>query len=163
MVIECKADTKYHESKNKDQYKDYAVDGALLYGSYLSKVFNVIAIGISGENEDVSKISTYLHPKNSSVYADLLDENDQKIQKILNWDRYIERAKFDPALAKTRHTDLMKFSRELHEYLRDYAKVTEAQKPLLVSGILLALWISFLKRDILHMKARIWRRKHFKR
>ena len=62
MVIECKADTKYHESKNKDQYKDYAVDGALLYGSYLSKVFNVIAIGISGENEDVSKISTYLHP-----------------------------------------------------------------------------------------------------
>ena len=44
MVIECKADTKYHESqgKNKDQYKDYAVDGALLYGSYLSKEFNVI-------------------------------------------------------------------------------------------------------------------------
>ena len=146
MVIECKADTKYHESKNKDQYKDYAVDGALLYGSYLSKVFNVIAIGISGENEDVSKISTYLHPKNSSVYADLLDENDQKIQKILNWDRYIERAKFDPALAKTRHTDLMKFSRELHEYLRDYAKVTEAQKPLLVSGILLALMDKFFEK-----------------
>ena len=32
MVIECKADTKYHESKNKDQYKDYAVDGALCTG-----------------------------------------------------------------------------------------------------------------------------------
>ena len=85
-------------------------------------------------------------PKNSSVYADLLDENDQKIQKILNWDRYIERAKFDPALAKTRHTDLMKFSRELHEYLRDYAKVTEAQKPLLVSGILLALMDKFFEK-----------------
>ena len=28
---------------------------------------------------------------------------------------------------------------KLHDYLRDYAKVTEAQKPLLVSGILLAL------------------------
>ena len=51
MIIECKADTKYHESKNRDLYKDYAVDGALLYGSHLSKEFNVIAIGISGENE----------------------------------------------------------------------------------------------------------------
>lgn len=139
MVIECKADTKYHESKNRDLYKDYAVDGALLYGSYLAKEFTVIAIGISGENENDLKVSTYLYPKNSSVCVDLFDENNQKIQNILNWDRYIERAKFDPILAKVRHSDLMKFSRELHEYLRDYAKVTEAQKPLLVSGILLAL------------------------
>ena len=139
MIIECKADTKYHESKNRDLYKDYAVDGALLYGSHLSKEFNVIAIGISGENEVDSKISTYLFPKNSSEYAYLLDENNQKIQKILNWDKYIERAKFDPILAKSRHSDLMRFSRELHDYMRDYAKITEAQKPLLVSGVLLAL------------------------
>ncbi|MCX6717747.1 MAG: N-6 DNA methylase [Candidatus Taylorbacteria bacterium] len=139
LVIECKADTKYHESKNKDLYKDYAVDGALLYGVNLARAFNVIVVGISGEDENNSKISTYLYPKNSSNYVDLLDENNQKIQKILNWDRYIERAKFDPALAKIRHSDLMKFSRELHDYMRDYAKITEAQKPLLVSGILLAL------------------------
>ena len=33
----------------------------------------------------------------------------------------------------------MRFSHELHDYMRDYAKITEAQKPLLVSGILLAL------------------------
>ncbi|MFZ1019995.1 MAG: N-6 DNA methylase [Minisyncoccia bacterium] len=138
MVIECKADIKYHESKNRYLYKDYAVDGALLYGSYLSKEFNVIAIGVSGENEIEAKISTFLYPKKSSAYVNLLDENNQKIQKILNWDRYVERAKFDPALAKTRHTDLMKFSRELHDYMRDYAKITEAQKPLLVSGILIA-------------------------
>ena len=57
----------------------------------------------------------------------------------MNWDKYIERAKFDPILAKSRHSDLMRFSRELHDYMRDYAKITEAQKPLLVSGVLLAL------------------------
>ena len=139
MVIECKADTKYHESKNRDLYRDYAVDGALLYGSYLSKEFNVIAIAISGEKEEDAKISTFLYAKKSSTCTDLLDENSQKIQKILNWDRYIDRAKFDPALAKSRHSDLMRFSRELHDYMRDYAKITEAQKPLLVSGVLLAL------------------------
>lgn len=139
IVIECKADTKYHESKNRDLYRDYAVDGALLYGSYLSKEFNVIAIGISGEEEKYVKISTFLYPKGSVNYVDLLDENKQMIRSILTWNRYIERAKFDPVLAKTRHSDLMKFSRELHDYMRDYAKITEAQKPLLVSGILLAL------------------------
>jgi len=139
IVIECKADTKYHESKNRDLYKDYAVDGALLYGSHLSKEFNVIAIGISGENEEDSKINTFLYAKRSSSYTNLLDENNQKIQKILNWGRYIDRAKFDPVLAKSRHSDLMRFSRELHDYMRDYAKITEAQKPLLVSGALLAL------------------------
>lgn len=139
IVIECKADTKYHESKNRDLYKDYAVDGVLLYGSYLSKEFDVIAIGISGENEGDAKISTFLFTKKSFSCIDLLDENNQKIKKILTWDRYIDRAKFDPVLAKSRHSDLMKFSRELHDYMRDYAKITEAQKPLLVSGILLAL------------------------
>ncbi len=139
IVIECKADTKFHESKNKDLWNDYAVDGALLYASHLSKGFTAVAIGISGEGEDNLKMSTYLYPKNSQTYTELRDENHQMIQKILNWDRYVDRVQFDPMLAKIRHTDLMKFSRELHEYLRDYAKVTEAQKPLLVSGILLAL------------------------
>jgi type I restriction-modification system DNA methylase subunit len=139
IIIECKADTKYHESKNRNLYRDYAVDGALLYGSYLSKEFNVIAVGISGENEEDAKISTFLYIKKSPRYVDLLDENNKKIQKILTWERYIDRAKFDPVLAKSRHSDLMRFSRELHDYMRDYAKVTEAQKPLLVSGVLLAL------------------------
>ncbi len=139
IVIECKADTKFHESKNKDLYKDYAVDGTLLYASNLSKGFTAVAIGISGESENDMKMSTYLYPKNASTYTELRDENNQMIQKILNWDRYVDRVQFDSVLAKIRHTDLMKFSRELHEYLRDYAKVTEAQKPLLVSGILLAL------------------------
>ena len=35
LVIECKADTKFHESPTHDQFKDYAVDGALLYANYL--------------------------------------------------------------------------------------------------------------------------------
>ena len=139
MVIECKADPKYHESKSRDLYRDYSVDGVLLYGSHLSKEFNIIAVAISGESEADVKISTFLYAKKSSTYTDLLDENSQKIQKILSWDRYIDRAKFDPVLAKSRHSDLMRFSRELHDYMRDYAKITEAQKPLLVSGVLLAL------------------------
>ena len=41
IVIECKRNTLFHESKNKECYKDYAVDGALLYSSYLQKEYNI--------------------------------------------------------------------------------------------------------------------------
>jgi len=37
IVVECKADTRFHESISKNKYKDYAVDGAILYSSFLSK------------------------------------------------------------------------------------------------------------------------------
>lgn len=51
IVIECKASISQHESKNRNLYKDYAVDGVLLYASYLKDAFNIIAIAVSGQNE----------------------------------------------------------------------------------------------------------------
>ena len=41
----------FHESKNRNQYKDYSVDGVLLYSSYLVKEFDVLAIA-SGQDEE---------------------------------------------------------------------------------------------------------------
>ncbi|MFZ2970410.1 MAG: N-6 DNA methylase, partial [Minisyncoccia bacterium] len=41
--------------------------------------------------------------------------------------------------AAARKNDLSRFSRDLHNYLRDYGKITVAQMPLLVSGVLIAL------------------------
>lgn len=60
IVVECKADSRFHESKNKNKYKDYAVDGALLYSSFLSKEFDVLSIAISGERKNNLKISHFL-------------------------------------------------------------------------------------------------------
>ncbi len=37
IVIECKADILKHESENRGRFADYAVDGVLLYSSYLSE------------------------------------------------------------------------------------------------------------------------------
>ena len=50
-MVECKADVSKHQSKDKKQYKDYAVDGVLLYASYLKDDYNVTAIAVSGQNE----------------------------------------------------------------------------------------------------------------
>lgn len=53
IVVEAKADINKHESETRDNYADYAVDGALLYASFLSKEFDVLAIG--KEIDDVKK------------------------------------------------------------------------------------------------------------
>jgi hypothetical protein len=63
IVVECKADIAKHESANRDKYAEYAVDGVLLYASFLSKEFDVLAIAVSGENKQQLKVSHFLHLK----------------------------------------------------------------------------------------------------
>ena len=45
VVIECKADSKHHESINRDNPVNYAVDGVIHYASYLSKEYNSTTTG----------------------------------------------------------------------------------------------------------------------
>lgn len=139
IVIECKADVKSHESQKQDQYASFAVDGALLYASKLSQEFNVIAIAVSGQTKEELRVSTFLFPKSSGTYSILTDTKKVPIRDILPWDDYIRFATYDENLANARKKDLNRFSRELHNYLRDYGKITVAQMPLLVSGVLIAL------------------------
>jgi type I restriction enzyme M protein len=58
---------------------------------------------------------------------------------LISWADYIENATFDPSVQKLRFDELMAFASELHEFMRDHAKLTENEKPLLVSGTLIAL------------------------
>ena len=66
LVVECKAESSCHESQTRNKYADYAVDGALLYASYLSKEYDVLAIGVSGESKAELRISHYLLLKGTS-------------------------------------------------------------------------------------------------
>jgi len=139
VVIECKAENKYHSSEDLSSPVTYAVDGALHYAKSLSKEFNVIAVGVSGETRGSLKISTYLHAKGADSAQELLTKSQAHINKIISWGDYIEHATFDPKVQRLRHEELMAFSRQLHDFMRDHAKLTEEQKPLLVSGTLIAL------------------------
>ena len=71
IICECKADIKFHESLKHDRYAEYAVDGVLLYSSFLSKEYDVINIAISGESENNYKISTYLQLKGETEARNL--------------------------------------------------------------------------------------------
>ncbi|MFZ2969718.1 MAG: SAM-dependent DNA methyltransferase, partial [Minisyncoccia bacterium] len=141
IVIECKADAQYHKSLTQDRFASHAIDGVLLYASCLSKAYNVIAIAVSGQNEKELKIDTFLHPKGAQFATPLKDTSEKPvpIKEIVEWKDYIRYAQYDENLAAARKNDLSRFSRDLHNYLRDYGKITVAQMPLLVSGVLIAL------------------------
>ncbi|WP_299103541.1 N-6 DNA methylase [uncultured Winogradskyella sp.] len=139
VVFECKADTKKHQSPKLDKPVDFAVDGVLHYAKKLAKSYNVIAVAVSGQTKSSLKISNWIIPKGNTSAKLLLNKSGKKISSIISLDDYIEHGTFDPDVAKRRHSDLMAFSRELHEFMRDHAKLTESEKPLLVSGTLIAL------------------------
>ena len=85
IVVECKASIVKHESKTKDDYADYAVDGALLYSSYLSKDFDVLAIAVSGENTRNLKISHFLHLKGEKNATDVFGDELLSTEVLFKW------------------------------------------------------------------------------
>lgn len=156
VIIECKADTKDHVSPSVNaivdgqaiaeddatrvkRLKRFAADGVLHYAKALSREFNVIALAVSGETKKGALISTYLWHKGSLKPKVLVAKGGAPLDKIIPWADYIENATFDPAVQRMRFDELMAFAADLHEFMRDHAKLTESEKPLLVSGTLIAL------------------------
>lgn len=139
IVVECKAEIAKHSSAGLDQPVEYAVDGVLHYGRFLSRSFNVIAIAVSGEKLQEQLTDIFLIPKGSVEHEPLKNRHGKTFEGIQPFDEMVEAASFDPEVEKVRVDDLMAFSRELHDFMREHAKLTESEKPLLVSGTLIAL------------------------
>lgn len=134
IVIECKADINNHKSEDLSKPAECAVDGAIHYASYLSKDFNVLAVGISGQTKKELLIDTYLWLKGENVYKELIEA-----QGLLSYDEYKRILRNNSEIRKKKESELMEFARKLHNQMRDYAKLSESEKPLLVSAILIAL------------------------
>jgi type I restriction enzyme M protein len=156
LVIECKADVKDHvsttnslllagqaivesDAEKAKRVQRFAVDGALHYASFLAREFNVITVAVSGESKKSALISNYLWPKGSVKPKELRAKGGAIVDGFIPWTDYIENATFDPTVQKLRFDELMGFAADLHEFMRDHAKLTESEKPLLVSGTLIAL------------------------
>ncbi|OHV23475.1 SAM-dependent DNA methyltransferase [Rhizobium sp. RMa-01] len=157
ILVECKASTKDHSSGVDEatiasgdaiieapgakvrRIQRYAVDGILHYSALVAKDINVIAIAVSGETLASSRVSVFLHSKGAVSPKALVTDKGASISGFLPWDEFIRHASFDETVQRLRFEELMSFSRELHDFMRDHAKLTESEKPLLVSGTLLAL------------------------
>ena len=139
IVVECKPHVKKHESPERNKPVDFAVDGVLHYAKHLAKHYTVVAVAVSGATASAIKVSNFLIPAGTSEVKDLVNESGVVVAEIIPYDDYYRLASFDPDVAKKRHSDLLAFSKELHELIWTKAKISEEDKPLLVSGTLIAL------------------------
>ena len=132
IVVECKADVTKHESENHDKYTEFAVDGALLYASYLSKDFDVLAIAVSGETEKTLKVSHFLHLKGKEQPTTIFED------KFLPPTDYLKGYQESPGKLRQDNDSLLAFTKKLNEKLHNQ-KILESQRGLLISAVLIAL------------------------
>ncbi|KWT86797.1 HsdM family class I SAM-dependent methyltransferase [Candidatus Magnetominusculus xianensis] len=132
IVVECKADTSKHESPNRDKYSEYAVDGALLYASYLSKDFDVLAIAVSGQTIQQLKVSHFLQLKGSKKVTPIFSGN------LLSVNDYLSGYLISDEKLSQDYNILLEFTKKLNDRLHSY-KISEKYRSLLISCILMAL------------------------
>jgi type I restriction enzyme M protein len=133
IIVECKADPLRHESPRHDRYRDFAVDGALLYASYLARDFDVLAIAVSGETSTRLHISHFFH-----LRGDATAEPWPEFQGLLRFDDYYAAFLKSDIKFRQDYNSLLDFSRSLNNGLQA-KKITEAERGFLISGILIAL------------------------
>lgn len=133
IVIECKADSSKHESKTREKYSEYAVDGVLLYASFLAKEYDVLAIAVSGETESELRISHFLNLHGESKSKDWKPSDD-----IVSFEEYYDEFIRSDQKFKQDYNKLLDYTRKLNNTLQA-KKVTESQRGFLISGILIAL------------------------
>ena len=149
IVIEDKASLNKHikrDDKNLiaedvKSVTDYAVNGALFYAKHLATKTTykkIIAIGVSG-NEKNHRISPIFVDERCG-YKELDDLETFISFSEDNIVEYYEREILEVKTGDEIKTEeLLKVARSLHEDLRNYGNLEDKNKPLIVSGILLAL------------------------
>ncbi len=149
LVIEDKADTskhcKYTDSGILDMdtkaVTDYAVNGAYFYAKHIAQNSNfkkVFAIGVSGDVKHHKITPLYVDDRESYIELDSVESfamfSKEHIQE------YFTRQVLKENTPEEKTTEkILQDAAELHEYLRTYGALKDQDKPLVVSGILLAL------------------------
>jgi len=132
ISVECKGSTAKHASKTGNKYAEYAVDGALLYSSFLSKGFDVLSIAVSGENRKDLKVSHFLQLKGEQTATSIFSG------KLLTLNNYLDEYIKSPEKFRQDYQVLLTFSQNLNKRLHQL-KVSEDERALLIACILIAL------------------------
>ena len=131
IVVECKADAKFHKSDAGDSPAAFAVDGALHYSAFLSQQYNVIAIAVSGGDKGKMKISSFHQKMGQPVVTEVNPE-------LLDIFSYITLFKGEVQAQNIESAEITKTAIDLNKELNDYS-IVEYERCTLVSAILLAL------------------------
>lgn len=148
LLIEDKPDISWHEkldsngaisSETKDII-EYATNGALFYARHIIKNTNyekIIAFGVSG-NAKRHKI-TPIYVEDTEPYTRLEDVESFISFNEDNIDEYYRKSILHEDTSEKDLKTVLKDAADLHEDLRVYGSLGTREKPIVVSGILLAL------------------------
>ena len=131
FLIECKPDIRFHESKNRDKYAGYAVDGVLLYSYFVSKEFDVLSIAISGTPSDY-KVDAFWQLRGTD------NVNHVDADKLLPYKNYLRLILESDEAFRRDYNTLLSYAKTLNADLHK-KKIKESNRALLISGILVAL------------------------
>ena len=149
LVVEDKADLSKHMklddggliSQEVSAVTDYAVNGAVFYGNHLAQNTSykkIIAFGVSGDERKHKITPVFI---DGTEFYRVLPEvesfvsfNEDNIDEY-----YVREVLKEDTDAEKETAEILKDAAALHEDLRNYGNLKDTDKPLSVSGILLAL------------------------
>lgn len=141
LAKHIKLDAKGNISTETTAVIEYAVNGAVFYGKHLAdntSYKKIIVFGVSGD-EKKHKI-TPIYIDETEFYRELpevesfISFNEDNIDEYYIREILKENTDFEKETA-----EILKDASVLHEDLRNYGNLLDTEKPLIVSGILLAL------------------------
>ena len=149
LVIEDKADTSKHALLTKDDVlddstkavSDYAVNGAMFYGKHIAQNTNfkkVFAVGVSGDDKHHEITPLYCDDREAYVQLENIDTFANFSEKNID-EYYSHYVLKEPTDTEKTTAEILNDAAVLHEHLRTYGSLKDQDKPLVVSGILLAL------------------------
>lgn len=149
IVIEDKPNLDKHIHRNPNGLIDltpqfttaYAVNGAFHYACHIALNTNfhkVFALGVSGDKKHHRITPLFVNERGDLWELDdvetLISFSEQNIVEY-----YLRRVLKEATPDEKQTADILRDARQLHEDLRNYGNIQDQQKPLIVSGILLAL------------------------
>lgn len=149
LVVEDKKDQSFHVRKCADgtidlsaaAVKNYALNGAIFYAKHLAantSFKKVFAFGVSGD-EKHHRI-TPVYEENTPTFRVLDDVEGFVSFNAENIAEYYSRVVLKEVPDTQKRTEeLLAHAAALHEELRNYGNLRDNEKPLAVSGIMLAL------------------------
>ncbi len=149
LVIENKSTLDKHINRDDHDLiaqdtksvRDYAVNGALFYGLHLAahtSYTKIFAFGVSGNSKHHRISPIFINERGD--YAELPEVETfiqfapQNIQEY-----YTKEVLHEATDVEKTTAEILKEAAILHEDLRNYGSIKDTDKPLIVSGILLAL------------------------
>ncbi len=128
-------------SKKVKDIQQFAVNGAVFYAQHIARLTSyckIFAIAVSGD-EKRHRISP-IYVDETEYYRELDDVEGFISFNESNIDEYyIHEVLKEDTDAERETAEILKDASQLHDYLRNYGNIKDEEKPLIVSGILLAL------------------------